>query len=165
MTIFARLCLASSIVCWMVPTMSLANPTSTPSQQTTTAPAPDQQQAKPHQPSPNPDASGKYHAGDGVTPPRLLLSVEPDFPEAARTARVHAANCVLAITINTDGNVQDAIVVTSKPSLDDQKLHAVATAIQASCIKTVQQYRFKAATFQGKPVPFDMKIEVLIDAF
>jgi hypothetical protein len=32
---------------------------------------------------PNPDASGIYHPGDGVTVPKLIYSVEPEFSEKA----------------------------------------------------------------------------------
>jgi hypothetical protein len=37
--------------------------------------------SKPASPRPNPDASGKYHVGDGVTAPKLIYSVEPEFSE------------------------------------------------------------------------------------
>jgi hypothetical protein len=170
MSTFLKFCLVSLVIGWTVPGTSFARPTQASPPQTTPTPSTDAEkpqgpQTKSAKTLPNPDASGKYHVGDGVTPPILLRSVEPDFPEAARTARVHSANCMVAITINADGNVQDANVVTSKPSLDDEKLQAVATAIRANCIKTIQQFRFKPAIFQGKPVPFEMKIQVIIDAF
>jgi outer membrane biosynthesis protein TonB len=170
MSTFLKFCLVSLLAGWTVPGTNFARATQTSPQQTTPTPSTDAEksqrpQTKSAKPLPNPDASGKYHVGDGVTPPRLLLSVEPDFPEAAKTARVRSANCVLAITINTDGNVRDANVVSSKPTLDDQKFQAVATAIRDSCVKAIQQFRFKPATFQGKPVPVEMKIQVNIDAF
>ncbi len=35
-------------------------------------------------PRPNPDASGKYHPGDGVSAPKLLFAPDPEFTDQAR---------------------------------------------------------------------------------
>jgi hypothetical protein len=39
-------------------------------------------------PKPNPDASGKYHVGDGVSAPKLLFAVDPEFTDQARHKRL-----------------------------------------------------------------------------
>jgi hypothetical protein len=48
-----------------------------PSQETGAAP-------QPVSPRPNPDASGKYHLGDGVSAPKLVFASDPEFTDQAR---------------------------------------------------------------------------------
>jgi len=43
---------------------------------------------QPTSPKPNPDASGKYHLGDGVTPPKLVSAVDPEFTAEARRKKL-----------------------------------------------------------------------------
>ena len=39
-------------------------------------------------PKPNPDASGKYHLGDGVSAPKLVFALDPEFSDQARRKRL-----------------------------------------------------------------------------
>src|ERR1700760_2891697 len=77
-----------------------ARPALTPSQQAPPAASsagskkPDPQE-DPKQSLPNPDRFGIYHAGDGVTPPKLLLTVEPEFSEKARKRKA-GGNCLVS---------------------------------------------------------------------
>jgi TonB family protein len=137
---------------------------STPSQPTDKQP---DTSPKPQQPRPNPDSSGKYHVGDGVTIPKLIYSVEPEFSEKARKQKI-AGNCVLSITVGTDGKVSEVHVVTSiADSLRklDKKDRAAALSLDEMAVKAAQQYRFEPATFQGKPVPVDLKIGINFQVF
>jgi outer membrane biosynthesis protein TonB len=123
--------------------------------------------AKPHQPKPNPDASGKYHVGDGVTAPILIYSVEPEFSEQARKQKI-AGSCVVSMTVGTDGKVSDVRVVSSiadSLSKPDKKDRAAALSLDEKAVEAVQQYRFKPATFQGKPVPVDLKVGISFQVF
>ena len=164
MTISARLCLALSIVCWMVPATTLANRLPASPQQTPSTPpaAADKQPdtpAKPHTPRPNPDASGKYHVGDGVTTPKLIHSVEPKFSEKMRKA--HSSGiCLVAVTVDTDGNPSDVHILRSTPETKDEEPSDFVTEMEDICISAVQQYRFNPAMYQGKPVPIDLKVEI-----
>jgi len=149
---------------WMIPRTSLASPAQAFLQQTTTtAPAaadqPTVPPAKAHQPRPNPDANGKYHVGDGVTAPRLIYSVEPKFSERMRKAN-QSGNCLVGITVDTDGKAKDAHFIKSTPDAKTEEQSDFALDMQDICIDTVQQYRFAPAMYQGKPVPVDLNVEI-----
>jgi TonB family protein len=154
---------------WMILGTSLATPAQVFLQQTTTAaPATADKQsahpAKPYQPRPNPDADGKYHIGDGVTTPKLILSVEPQYSERMRKKKM-SGSCLVSITVDVDGKVNDAHLLTSTPDDSDEKLHDAVMDMQSNCVKAVKQYRFEPASYQGKPVPVDLKIEVNFQIF
>jgi TonB family protein len=121
----------------------------------------DQQQSpsKPASPRPNPDASGKYHVGDGVAAPELIHSFPPELPEKLREKKI-SATCLVRLTVDTDGNPTDVHVINSTPSLDDKKRHEAAIEIQDSCIKAVKQYRFEPGIYQGKPVPLELNVKI-----
>ena len=99
-------------------------------------------------PRPNPDASGKYHAGDGVSPPELLLAPEPEFTDKARRKRL-GGTVVLSLTVDIQGNPQDVRVMHSLSANVSKKLQAVALGLDESAVKAVKQYRFQPARFQG----------------
>src|ERR1700689_2375238 len=61
---------------------------------------------------PNPDASGKYHLGDGVTPPKLVSAVDPEFTAEARRKKLQGV-VVVSLTVDTSGNPQDVRVARS----------------------------------------------------
>jgi hypothetical protein len=61
------------------------------------------------------------------------------------------------MTIDTDGKPIDVHILPSSKSVDNGNL-AIDTRMM--CINTVQQYRFKPATFQGKPIPIDLIVEI-----
>jgi outer membrane biosynthesis protein TonB len=148
----------------MIPGTSLASPAQAFLQQTTatvpaTADKPTVAPAKPHQPRPNPDANGKYHVGDGVTAPRLVYSVEPKFSEKMRKAS-QSGNCLVAITVDTDGNTKDAHIIKSTPDAKTEEQSDFVLDMQDICVDTVQQYRFSPAMYQGKPVPVDLNVEI-----
>jgi hypothetical protein len=54
-------------------------------------------------PRPNPDASGKYHLGDGVSAPKLLFAPDPEFTDQARRKRA-GGTVVVALTVDAEGN-------------------------------------------------------------
>ncbi len=120
--------------------------------------------AKPHQSRPNPDADGKYHVGDGVTARKLIFSVEPEFSERMRKQKVYGS-CTLSLTVNIDGNVNDVRLLSSTPDLSDKKTRSAVMDMQNICTKAVKQYRFTPATYQGNPVPVEMKVEISFDVF
>jgi hypothetical protein len=171
MTDLANFLFASLLAAGMVPVITATNPilsVRANDQQASTpqAATQDQQQPpeKPASPRPNPDASGKYHAGEGVTLPKLIYSAEPEFSEKLRKKKI-AASCVVGLTVDTDGNPKDVHVVSSIPGLEDKKLRAAVIELQDSCIKPVKQYRFEPGTYQGKPVPVELKVEINFQIF
>ncbi len=165
-----NLCLAvlitvSSIIPDTVRANSLqATPQPTPSTSPTpTGKHPDAPPVPP-QPSPNPDASGKYHVGDGVTAPRLLYQAAPEFSEKLRKNKI-TGSCVVSITVDIDGNSQNAHIIKSHPDTNDKNLRNAVMEIQDSCVKAAKQYRFKPATYQGKPIPVETTVEIDFQIF
>jgi hypothetical protein len=120
--------------------------------------------ATPHQPKPNPDASSKYHVGDGVKAPKLISSVEPEFSEKLRKKKV-PGSCKVSFTVDIDGNPKDVHVLTSTPDTSDKKLHDAAVEMQNNCTKTAAQYRFEPGTYKGKPVPVEQTVEMIFQIY
>jgi TonB family protein len=166
MTGLANFLFASLLAGGMVPVITATDPTLSVranDQQASTpqAATQDQQQppAKPASPRPNPDASGKYHVGDGVTVPKLTHSVEPKWSTKVQKNNP-SGSCMLSFTVDTNGNTQDVKIVSSTPDPKDPGLGDVALDIQDHCVKAAQQYRFKPALFQGKPVPVELRVKI-----
>lgn len=109
---------------------------------------------KPPQPRLNPDASGKYHVGDGVTAPILVYSQEPELSEKMLKKHI-PGSCVVSLTIDIAGNTHDVHIVSSTPDASDKKLRGAILEMQDQSVKAVKQYRFKPATFNGNPVPVE----------
>jgi hypothetical protein len=162
MSAFIRFCVVAIISSWMIPATILAAPSPASTQQATPSPAadPDKQTnapAKPHQP--NPDAAGKYHIGDKVTAPILIHSEEPNVPKNLRKANI-PGSCLVDLTVDTNGIPTGVQVLRSTPDPNDKKMHDVAIDLQNFCIEAAQKYRFRPATFQGKPIAVDLKVEI-----
>lgn len=71
---------------------------------------------------------------------KLIRTVEPDYPELARRARV-AGNVVLRVIVDELGNVSQATVVSGHPLLND-------AAVQA-----VMKWKYTPTILDGEPVP------------
>jgi protein TonB len=86
--------------------------------------------------------------GGDVKAPQLTNRVEPQYPEAARKARMEGV-VILEAIITADGNVEDVRVLKSvNPLLD------------ASAVRAVQQWKYKPATFNGRAVPVYLTVTV-----
>jgi hypothetical protein len=120
--------------------------------------------AKLHQPKPNPDASGKYHVGDGVKAPKLIYSVEPEFSEKLRKKKV-PGSCKVSFTVDIDGNPKDVHVISSTPDTNDKKLHDAVIEMRNNCMQTAKQYRFEPGTYKDKPVPVEQTVDMLFQIY
>lgn len=122
------------------------------------------EQAKPA-PRPNPDASGIYHVGDGVTAPKLVYQVEPEFSEKARKHKI-SGNIIVRMVVDTEGHVQDAHVFRSAAEdFTSKKDREMASTFDPKAVEAVRQYRFEPGTFHGKPVPVELNVEVNFQIF
>ena len=110
-------------------------------------------------PQQNPDASGNYHVGDGVSPPKLLYAPDPEYTDQARRKRLQG-KIVLSLTVDTKGKPQDVRVLHSLAETVDKKLQAAAVSLDEKAVTAVKQYRFDPALFQGKPVSVETTVEV-----
>jgi TonB family protein len=151
-----------------IPTV-LANPALATPQQTPSAASPPENkkpdtQTNPKQSLPNPDSFGIYHAGDGVTPPKLIFSVEPEFSEKARKKKM-SGNCVVSLIVATNGTATDIHVAKSIADTVPTKQREAALELDQNAVKVVSQYRFTPATYHGAPVPYRTTVEVNYQIF
>lgn len=85
---------------------------------------------------------------NGVSPPRLIYSVDPGFTEDAKKKKISGV-CVLSLIVDTTGHpTRIRIVRTLDPGLD------------VNAIAAISQYRFEPATLNGKPVAVSINVEV-----
>ena len=89
-----------------------------------------------------------YRVGDGVTPPKLIDKVEPQYTQEARDAGIEGVVQMSAV-ISKEGVPEEIKVVKGlEPGLDK------------NAIAALQQWRFQPGTKEGKPVRVIAKIEV-----
>ena len=93
---------------------------------------------------------GPMREGSGAAPPTLLKSVDPKYTTEAMRARIQGI-VTLEVEVGADGLVKNVKVLKSldrSTGLDDQAM------------KTAREWRFRPATYQGKPVPYLVIIEM-----
>ena len=137
--------------------------------QTQPASQPTQSDQKPSpatsSPDPNPDAAGIYHRGAGVTMPKPIHTVEPEFSQEARRRKINST-CIVEFIVETDGHVRDAHIFKScADGLTNNKDHEAAFGLDQKAIEAVSRYEFNAGLFQGKPVPVRMKVQIRFEIF
>lgn len=109
--------------------------------------------------TPNPDASGHYHLGDGVTPPTVVNRVIAEYSKEARRKKISGAVTV-ALTIDTHGNPTNVHVACSLADSVAPSLRSAALSLDQQAVDSVKKYQFTPAMFQGTPVPVDIRIRV-----
>lgn len=93
--------------------------------------------------------TGEIHTiGNGVTSPRLIKEVKPNYTKAAMDRKVEGMVEVEAVILR-DGTVGD---VTVTKSLD--------TDLDQEAVKATKQWRFKPGTKDGKAVAVRVQIEL-----
>jgi TonB family protein len=81
-----------------------------------------------------------FRAGKGLTPPRIIKQVDPDYSESARKAGVEGS-VIVKLVVDKDGSPRNICIERSlRDDLDQSAARAVA------------QWRFKPATKDGEPV-------------
>ncbi len=95
-----------------------------------------------------PDGARAYVAVDGVEPPKPLKTSDPGYPAAA--FGTHKSQIVvLGLIVDPDGKPSSLVVIGPSPTIFD-----------VAAVEAVQQWRFHPATYQGKPVPAAINVEV-----
>ena len=111
------------------------------------------------------DADGTYHVGNGVTVPKLVYSVDAEFSDAARRRKIQG-EVVLGLTVTPDGRVANVQVTRSAAEdFAKPKDRKAAATLDPKAVEAVQQYRFEPGTYEGKPVPVVITIEVNFHIF
>lgn len=93
---------------------------------------------------------GAYRPGSGVTIPRVLREVKPQYTADAMRAKVQGTVWVECIVM-PDGNVGDAKVIRSLDSV---------FGLDQEALKAARQWKFVPGTRQGEPVPVIITIEL-----
>jgi periplasmic protein TonB len=86
------------------------------------------------------ESSGPIRITSDVVQPVLIHKVNPDYPEIARKARIQGV-VILEAVITKDGTVENAKVL--------RRLHPI---LDQAAVNAVQQWRYKPAKLNGKPV-------------
>ena len=95
-----------------------------------------------------PGGEEPMRVGGEVKEPVEISRVKPQYPEAARKARMQGV-VILEAIITKDGSVSDVRVLRGiNPLLDNAAMRAV------------QQWKYKPATFNGRPVPVYLTVTV-----
>jgi periplasmic protein TonB len=93
---------------------------------------------------------GVYRPGNGVTLPRVVREVKPQYTSDAMRAKVQGT-VLLECVVRPDGNVSDVQVVRSLDS---------TFGLDQEAIKAAKQWRFVPGTRQGEPVAVLVTIEL-----
>ena len=96
---------------------------------------------------------GPRRIGGGVSAPILIYSVEPEFSEEARKAKV-AGNVLVNLWVDTNGNPSHVRII-----------RGVGMGLDEKAIEAVRQYKFKPAMEGGKPVLVELNVEVNFQIF
>lgn len=78
----------------------------------------------------------------GVAPPRLVRSVAPEYPAAAKQEG-RTGKIVLQVLLDTDGVPRASQVISMSPGMED---------LAGAAVDAVEQWRYSPATRDGKPV-------------
>jgi len=96
---------------------------------------------------------GPRRIGGGVSAPQVLFSVEPEFSEEARKAKI-AGIVVVNVWVEPTGLPSHVHVV-----------QGIGMGLNEKAMEAVKQYKFKPAMENGKPVLSEVNIEVNFQIF
>jgi protein TonB len=96
---------------------------------------------------------GVMRVGGTVKAPIVLLAPEPEYSEEARKAKF-AGNVVVYLVVDDHGNPTHVHAV-----------RGVGMGLDEKAVEAVEQYKFKPATQNGKPVAVEMYIDVGFQIF
>jgi TonB family protein len=106
----------------------------------------------PLQQEPNEDqeslTAGVFRIGNGVSSPRLVYKLEPQYSDEAREAKLQGS-VVLAIVVTADGFVQDV-----------QVRRGLGRGLDENAMEAIRHWQFSPALKDGQPVPVAATVEV-----
>ena len=100
-----------------------------------------------HQSEQPPDAHASVHASREEMSALVLKKVPPQYPEAAKKAKIEG-QVILRAIISKDGDVENLKIVSGHPQL------------APSAIGAVKQWKYRPYLQQGKPVEVETEINV-----
>lgn len=96
---------------------------------------------------------GYAHPGGGISSPKLIYAVDPEFSDEARRQKYQGV-VVLSIIVDAQGNPQRIRVI-----------RPLGMGLDEKAVEAVKQYKFKPAMEGSKPVPVEINIEVNFQLF
>jgi TonB family protein len=91
---------------------------------------------------------GIFHVGGGVSPPRVIYSVDPEFSEEARKAK-YQGTCTLMLVVDASGHPTNIRVASS-----------LGMGLDEKAIEAVKNWRFEPSMKDGHPVRVEIAVEV-----
>ena len=91
---------------------------------------------------------GVFHVGGGVSPPRVIYQVDPEFSEEARKAK-YQGTCTLMLIVDTSGRPTNIRVASS-----------LGMGLDEKAIEAVKNWRFEPSMKDGHPVRVEIAVEV-----
>jgi periplasmic protein TonB len=91
---------------------------------------------------------GIYHVGGGVTAPRPIFALDPEYSEEALIAKYEGV-VVLAVIVGPDGRTRDIRLMRS-----------LGMGLDEKAMEAVRSWRFEPARRNGQPVAVMVSIEV-----
>jgi hypothetical protein len=103
------------------------------------------------------------HLVDGVvTAPTVLHAPDPKLTKLSGNYKLNGRISVVRLIVGADGKPYNLHIVRSMSEGLSQSLQPAALDQDQKAIEAVQRYKFRPATYQGKPVPVEVTIEVKI---
>ncbi len=108
--------------------------------------------SRPPSPQPRMLARGGFLArsGNGIVAPKVRYDERPQYTGAALSAKIEGV-VVVEVVVDETGQATNPVVVRS---LDDQ------FGLDAAAIEAAKKWRFQPGTYQGKPVPVVVTLEM-----
>jgi TonB family protein len=95
-----------------------------------------------------PTGDKQFRVGHGVSPPRPIMHMDPQFSDRARKARFQ-------------GTVTLGLIVTQEGlPIKIHILHPLGYGLDAQAVEAVEQWRFEPAQRDGQPVAVEIAVEV-----
>lgn len=91
---------------------------------------------------------GIFHVGGGVSPPRVIYQVDPEFSEEARKAK-YQGTCTLMLVVDANGRPTNIRVASS-----------LGMGLDEKAIEAVKNWRFEPSMKDGHPVRVEIAVEV-----
>ena len=88
-----------------------------------------------------------------MSAPVLVFSVEPEFSEQARKAKV-SGNVLVNLWVDEKGNPSHVRV-----------LRGIGLGLDEKAVEAVKQYKFKPALENGRPVLVELNVDVTFQIF
>lgn len=100
-----------------------------------------------------------YRVGRWVKPPHARDAPDPQYTQAARYAGLQGTTILLAV-ITSEGVPTAISIQRSLGAGLSDKVRPLGHQLDQRAVEAVSQWKFDPATFQGKPVPVVINVEV-----